>query len=206
MDILTSWITNIILFVLLAIVIDLLLPNSSIQKYTKMVISLLLIVIILSPMMKLFDSNMEEVLANMMTLTLQEKKAGENLIENKKKEIQALQRAYILEQMAVQMKSVVEEEFMHEYGMELSEVKLQFNEDTEQLSTEDLRAVHVVINMKDRTEDIDNMQPINEVNIDTSMPIVKFDKNSNYNMQVFLAEAWQLDKDKVVVFMEGGEM
>ncbi|MEN2451142.1 stage III sporulation protein AF, partial [Bacillus sp. JR_15] len=33
MSFLTEWITSIILFILFAIVIDLLLPNSSMQKY-----------------------------------------------------------------------------------------------------------------------------------------------------------------------------
>ncbi|MCY8267765.1 stage III sporulation protein AF, partial [Bacillus haynesii] len=42
MEFLTEWLTNIILFILMAIVIDMLLPNSSMQKYAKMVISLLL--------------------------------------------------------------------------------------------------------------------------------------------------------------------
>ena len=37
MEFLTEWLTNIILFILMAIVIDMLLPNSSMQKYAKMV-------------------------------------------------------------------------------------------------------------------------------------------------------------------------
>ncbi len=40
MDFLKEWVTNIILFILLATVIDMLLPNSSMQKYTKMVTGL----------------------------------------------------------------------------------------------------------------------------------------------------------------------
>ncbi|MDV2687064.1 stage III sporulation protein AF, partial [Alkalihalophilus lindianensis] len=52
MDFLIEWVTNIILFILLATVIDMLLPNSSMQKYTKMVMGLLLIAIILTPIFK----------------------------------------------------------------------------------------------------------------------------------------------------------
>ena len=43
-----------------------------------------------------------------------------NLIELKKKEIQASQHAYILEEMAVQLKKDVKEELMEQYGLEIS--------------------------------------------------------------------------------------
>ena len=55
MSFLTSWISNIIIFILLATVIDMLLPNSSLQKYAKMVIGLLLIAIIITPILSLFQ-------------------------------------------------------------------------------------------------------------------------------------------------------
>ena len=42
MEFIKEWVTNIILFILLATVIDMLLPNSKFQKYTKMVTGLLL--------------------------------------------------------------------------------------------------------------------------------------------------------------------
>ncbi|MCY9430773.1 stage III sporulation protein AF, partial [Bacillus spizizenii] len=45
MSFLTEWLTTIVLFILFAIVIDMLLPSSSMQKYAKMVVSLLLIVV-----------------------------------------------------------------------------------------------------------------------------------------------------------------
>lgn len=57
MSFLTEWIANIILFIMLAVILDLLLPNSAMQKYAKMVISLLLIVIILSPIFKLLSAD-----------------------------------------------------------------------------------------------------------------------------------------------------
>ena len=64
MDLFKEWITNIILFVLLATVIDMLLPSSNMQKYTKMVTGLLLIAIILTPILKLISSDFEKELAS----------------------------------------------------------------------------------------------------------------------------------------------
>ena len=47
-----------------------------------------------------------------------------NLIELQKKEIQASQHAYILEQMAVQLKKEAEEELMEQYGLVITDMDL----------------------------------------------------------------------------------
>lgn len=64
MSFLTEWITSIILFILFAIVIDLLLPNSSMQKYAKMVVSLLLIVVMLNPIFAFFGQTLTKFSQN----------------------------------------------------------------------------------------------------------------------------------------------
>ena len=62
MEFIKEWVTNIILFILFATVIDMVLPNSKFQKYTKMVAGLLLIAIILTPIFKLFTYDFEETM------------------------------------------------------------------------------------------------------------------------------------------------
>ncbi|MCJ2389064.1 stage III sporulation protein AF, partial [Limosilactobacillus fermentum] len=58
-----GWVSNIIVFVLLATVIDMLLPTSALQKYAKMVIGLLLIAIIITPILGLFNKDFDEILS-----------------------------------------------------------------------------------------------------------------------------------------------
>lgn len=206
MQILTTWVSNIILFVLLAIIIDLLMPNSSLQRYTKMVIGLLLIVIILNPVLKIFNTNIEDILTTFQLPTIEEKVEVENLIENKKKEIQASQRAYILEQMAVQMKTMVEGEVMKVYGLKVEAVHLQFSEDEGPLSQEDLKSVEVIVKKDNSNGDNDSVPAIKDITIDTTTPIIKKEKNNLSAVEQFLAENWQLEPLKVDVVMEGGEM
>lgn len=205
MGFLTTWATNIILFVLLAIIIDLLMPNTSLQRYTKMVIGLLLIVIILNPVLKVFNTNIEEILASFQLPMMEEKSEIENLIENKKKEIQASQRAYILEEMAVQMKSMVEEELMRVYGMQIESVNLQFSKNEEPLTEEDLQAVEVIVNGNPKG-DLESIPAVKDIRIDASTPILKEEVKELSVVKAFLADNWQLDEDKVNVVMEGGEM
>lgn len=54
---LTNWLKEIILIVLLASFVDLLLPNSNMQKYARFILGLLIILTIISPIFELFTDN-----------------------------------------------------------------------------------------------------------------------------------------------------
>lgn len=56
---LSEWLKQLIVIVLLAAFVDLILPNSSMQRYVKMVVSLFLILVLLSPIIQLFNSPRE---------------------------------------------------------------------------------------------------------------------------------------------------
>ncbi|NGP43601.1 stage III sporulation protein AF [Bacillaceae bacterium SIJ1] len=62
MDMLTEWVGQIILFILFASIVDMLLPQNSFRTYAKVVISLLLISILLSPLLKLFQIDAEALI------------------------------------------------------------------------------------------------------------------------------------------------
>jgi stage III sporulation protein AF len=204
----TEWITNIILFILLAIVIDLLIPNSSLQRYSKMVIGLLLIVIILTPVLQLFNRNVDELLSEVQLPGSKEEEKVEILIENQKKEIQASQRAYIVEQMAVQMKTQAEKELLDEHGYQIEGVQLVFKDDEGELSESNLEEVNVTVR-KEATEEAESRE-IKRVTIDTTKPIVKEDQQKEIeeaveDIQYDLAKMWQLSPEKIVIDLEGGE-
>ncbi|WP_374723469.1 stage III sporulation protein AF [Calidifontibacillus erzurumensis] len=207
MEFLTNWIANIILFVLFAVIIDLLLPNSSFQRYTKMVIGLLLIAIILNPILKIFDEDLEQLLKTMQLPNVEDKKQIENLIENKKNEIQASQRAYILEQMAVQMEEMVEEELMKNFGYQVETIHFHFLEPGDEISTENLKKVEVIVREVQNSEELaKNIPVVKEIKIDTSLPIPKENKTDATSISAFLADRWQLNREIVMVVMEGGKM
>ncbi len=85
MSFLTEWLTSIILFILFAIVIDMLLPSSSMQKYAKMVVSLLLIIVMLNPIFKLFKTD-PEIIFDYLTKQEQSQSADiKNQIKSEKK-------------------------------------------------------------------------------------------------------------------------
>jgi stage III sporulation protein AF len=202
MSFLTDWITNIIIFVLLATVIDMLLPSSNMQKYAKIVTGLLLITIILTPLFKLMSTDFDEVMNSIDLNGPSQNKSMENEIEMKKKEIQASQRAYILEQMAVQMKQEAEKEMMDEHGKVIEKVTIQAD-DVENLP-DSITGVTVIVKEKESEKD-STIEAVQNVEIDTGSETRKKTSDEDTSqLATLLAEQWNLTQDKIIITVEGG--
>ncbi|AGI29591.1 MULTISPECIES: stage III sporulation protein AF [Bacillus] len=201
MSFLTEWLTTIVLFILFAIVIDMLLPSSSMQKYAKMVVSLLLIVVMLTPIFKLFKTD-PEVIFEYLTKNGQSESADiKNQINSKKIEIQASQRAYILEEMAVQLKKKAEERFSHD-EYKVGRIKLTAGEKVD--SEEDIKTISVY--MAPSSEK--TVQTVAPVHIDTDHAYVTkeaAEQKEAKQIQTQLADIWEIGSEKITVHMEGGE-
>lgn len=211
MSFLTEWITNIIVFILLAVIIDLLLPNSSMQKYAKMVISLLLIIVIINPIFKIFSSDMNEILSEFQLQTASEDKNGKNLIEFQKKEIQASQRAYILKQMAVQMKTMAEEELVQNYDVMIETILLSESENVGDITSQkDLQHIQVVLKRNNATEAVGDgtVEVVEPVTIDTTKDVTKDEKADEIPSEQIvksLSKIWEVEEEKITLDLERGE-
>lgn len=62
MDWLADWLREIIFIVLIAVFIDLLLPNRAMERYVKFVVSLLILLTLLSPVMRFFSADAKDQL------------------------------------------------------------------------------------------------------------------------------------------------
>ncbi|MBT2636625.1 stage III sporulation protein AF [Bacillus sp. ISL-39] len=203
MDFLKEWITNIIIFILLATVIDMLLPNSSFQKYTKIVTGLILIAIILSPVMKLFTSDFETAIASMGQFNSFEDEKIKNSIEFQKKEIQASQHAYILETMAVQLKTAAEEELMEQQGMEIANIELGVNDQDQRPFPENLE--YVIVHLKKAEDEGETVAVVREVEIDTNAPLPSKQTSQNTDqISSLLSEKWNVPEKSIQIMIEGG--
>ncbi|HLR71398.1 MAG TPA: stage III sporulation protein AF, partial [Pseudogracilibacillus sp.] len=81
MDALVNWVTQIIMFILLASIIDLLTPESAMKKYIKLVVGLLLILILMQPIFSLFNHSVESALHKTFT-EINNKTETDQSIEN----------------------------------------------------------------------------------------------------------------------------
>ncbi|MFP3124477.1 stage III sporulation protein AF [Ectobacillus funiculus] len=205
MEFVTEWVRNIIIFLLLATVLHMILPRSSMQKYVKFVVSLLLIVLILSPLFQLLKADVPELIDKLSRQPYGTDGEIENLIDKKKTEIQASQRAYILEQMAVQMEKEVAQKLQDEYGVTIANLHLVVPEDKQDVtSQQDIQSVSVTVSEEEpqRSGAVEAVKPIE---VDTSTPYEsRIDNDASQDIQKFLAQEWQLQKSKVQVHTEGG--
>nr|WP_225989707.1 stage III sporulation protein AF [Peribacillus frigoritolerans] len=194
---LAGWVSNIIIFVLLATVIDMLLPNSALQKYAKMVIGLLLIAIIITPILGLFNKDFDDILtAATSEFEDQKKKDLGNLTEMKKKEIQATQGAYILKQMAVDLQAEVEEELMADYNMRISSIDVGVKNE-EEPGVDDLQNITISLEKAEGKENAE-IEAVAKVDINTDGPSTSNDANLDA-VKRFLATSWSVDEEIIEI-------
>lgn len=209
MDFLTDWITNILLFILLAVVVELLLPQTSLQKYVKMVIGLLLISIILNPIFKLFSSDLEDLLKNANVLFEKDVNTNiENSIENQKIDIQADQNAYILEQTAVQLVEMTEKELMDTFNYQFRNVELIVDENYRSyLQPEDVmeNLSSIQVSLQEAAEEKPVVKQVDEVRINLSEPYETEFKPDIEPIARFLADKWEVDKELLAISFERGQ-
>jgi len=212
MQLLTDWISNIILLILLATILELLLPNSSLERYVKMVVGLLLLMMILNPLFSILSKDTDSWI-NSIELTNQFDEGDLNFsIESKKKEIQTAQLAYISEQVAVQLKRQVEEEMITKFEKEIKEVNVvlsDFMHEDDYLNS--------ITNVSIQLKSIENGQPKvgNEIVKTVSLVTINMEEKNQplqngikkeHEISYFLASQWQIPIDKIQVDVEGGNL
>lgn len=205
MSFLTEWITSIILFILFAIVIDLLLPNSSMQKYAKMVVSLLLIVVMLNPIFALFRADPDQIFSEIMKGKDQaQSEEIKNQMNLEKKEIQASQRAYILKQMAVQLEKSAKEPLEKEsYEMKHVEVLADEEHFDQNMEADQFRIKAVLVPLTG-----DAVETVAKVDIDLSRQKEESAGASAKEMarvKETLADVWNTRPEHIALNIEGGD-
>jgi stage III sporulation protein AF len=198
--VITGWITNIIVLILLATVLELLLPNSNMQRYVKMVIGLMLMAVILSPILTIFTKDFDSMLRSAALTDSTPDVRMENQIESKKSEIQASNAAYIEEQMAVQMKSQVEKELRDQFNLEITHVGLELKgaegeKNIEQIAVTVSKAVET---------DVQEVEAVS-VSFDILEEEVHSTDAQSKKVAYFLADEWGLYPNQVGVQVKGGE-
>ncbi|WP_059103298.1 stage III sporulation protein AF [Shouchella shacheensis] len=210
MGFLSDWVTSIILLILLAIVLEMLLPSSVLKGYVKMVVSLMLLVMMLQPVISILTSDADEWLNSLIPDTRTEEKQVTNEINEQKREIESGQDAYISKQVAVDLEDLVAEELEVQFKMEIRH--LDVNEWQGQGEGEvTIHAVVGEVGVTEATQEqvAETIQPVS-IEIDAA--------SSNEEEQVeaelgeeeaeviqLLAEAWDIPETTITLSWEGGE-
>ncbi|WP_337017497.1 stage III sporulation protein AF [Oceanobacillus massiliensis] len=203
MEVVIQWVTQIILFIVIATIIDLLIPAEAMKRYVKLAVGLILLLILLKPIFHIFNTDIEKSIETSINQLEQENNLNEtmeNQIEFQKKEIQGTQHAYILEQMTVQLEDLAEEPLKEEYQAEITTMDYVFN-DPEDISFERLAEVIVYINEAQNGEGA--VSTVEDVTVDPQQNEGESEKDI-IGIEMLLKDVWELTDKKVSINWEGG--
>ena len=138
MNLFIEWITRIVLFLLLAIVADALLPSGMMKKYARLVLSVLLLLIFLGPLLQLLKINPEQLMKKAEYAMNEEMEVDslDDSIEEKKKEILEGQDAYKLEQVTQSLSAELKDP-LKEQNVQLVDLEMSFLQEPYQMDTLD---------------------------------------------------------------------
>lgn len=202
MEFISDWITQIIIFILLATIIDLLTPNLAMSKYIKLVLGLILILILLTPIFSLFNLDFEGAINNNYRNLFEmdgEMERMESSIEMQKSEIESTHDAYILEEMAVQLKSLTNEELLDEHDAHITDINFQFEDETTK-TYEGL--TEVIVYLEKGADGEGNIKPIEQIVINSSE--IEEDGEMDESIIELLRDKWELEDKKITIHWEGG--
>lgn len=194
MQLLKEFITNFVVFMLIAIILDMLIPSSSFKKYTKLVIGLLLISLMLTPILQIFHTDFQSLLSQKIALSNHK---FDNIlaakIKDSERDINLANRAYILEQMAVQLKKDAEGELMKTFHYSIMDVKIEMKNEMCSMTADNINAVRVFV--RKGGQDVQLVEPV-EVSFDDS----KANKEKiEKEIHDFLEKKWSLNKNIIFV-------
>lgn len=206
MSVVYNWITQIILLIMLATILEMLLPNDSFRRYVKMVIGLVLIVALLSPVMKIFNMPVNEILEQINPPSTDD--PIKNSLNTNKKVIDANLDSYIRKQTAVQMKNYVQEELMDQFQLSIKKVDPTINPDS---TDSPVTKVSVILGQAKTSEDKSSadVEPVKEVTVNVSEEDETKKKSTSKSADTkkvrdFLAKKWGLPENHISIQMEGG--
>lgn len=198
MSFLTGWLTNIIVLILLATILEMLIPESGMKRYVKLAVSILLLFLILQPVLSIFSVDIERMIANIETETAVSDQATMNLINLQKTEIENGQRAYISEQIAVRLREDANEA-LDRYDLIVTDVQVEWADQSE------LAIESVDVYVKER-KDTSNPSPriiVEEIDIRTSQPL-SIAHREEEAIRKLLSERWQMPEETILLTWEGG--
>lgn len=198
MSFLTGWLTNIIVLILLATILEMLIPESGMKRYVKLAVSILLLLLILQPVLSIFSVDIERMIANIETETAVSDQATMNLINLQKTEIENGQRAYISEQIAVRLREDANEA-LDRYDLIVTDVQVEWADQSELA----IESVDVYVKERKDTSDPSPRIIVEEIDIRTSQPL-SIAHREEEAIRKLLSERWQMPEETILLTWEGG--
>ncbi|MDN4091552.1 stage III sporulation protein AF [Brevibacillus agri] len=218
---LTLWLKKIILLVLLAAFLDLILPNTTLQRYVKMVMGLILLLTIISPVFSLFSLSQDDLALRLdryqqelnKPASVEWKKMTDKLLGQQNEQM----TAYVQAQVAAAVKAKIKAD----YGVEVADVAVVIEQ--KQQGEPTLSRMELVIGEADSAPDQNGLQQVQPIKPITPIAPVEVtigeaqepkqevevaareDNPLMSRMASDLAAQWGLSKEQVIIKDESRE-
>lgn len=206
MDLIYGWVMQIIIFILIATILELLIPNNAMKKYINIVIGLLLLLILSQPILYIFSIDVTAELERVERTIFQDDNTllkTTNILENEKKEIQATSDAYIWNEVKLQLEKEANPVLLEQYSIRI--VNLTFTFDDRDVDNDDnLKEVIVTLttNESDEPEEKSEVDPIIIGSEQKLEPQPKMD-NQSTEIKKTLEQVWGVKQNQIQIIWEG---
>lgn len=134
MEFLSEWMRGLILIIFLAVVLDMILPNNAMQRYVKLVMGLLIILLMLSPVLKLYGTSVYELDFALDKFLTQEGVGTMKSIDEitaQGQRLQEQQASTTVDQWKAMVSENVKQTVEHGYGVTVDSVEMRVTQDAD---------------------------------------------------------------------------
>lgn len=213
---LTLWLKKIILLVLLAAFLDLILPNTSLQRYVKMVMGLIILMTIISPVFALFQLSQDDLALKLDRYQQEMNRPSDTEWRRMAERLAGQQDKQISAYVESQVEAAVRTQLKQDFGVEAADVKVAIGGQGADEAV--LKRIEVSIRAPDQADSggtISPIQPIAPVHIEVGGAVAGEQQEDvpasaqssdadTRKMARELAAEWGLTEDQVIVTKESG--
>lgn len=203
----TMWVTQIIIFLILATIISLIIPNNRMKGNIQTVIGLVLLLIFAKPLLAFFSFDVDAQIDRVDQMIFEDQgleKEVEKSINNQKSEIETVHDAYILKEVERQLVLEANPLITEAFDMEVIDVTLHFSEDDvggNETLFEHFESITVFLSSNDSIVETRNIEP---VVIDTKEESHENRTQDIPELKQELANIWGMDVNQIQLNIEGG--
>jgi len=142
-NILRSWVLNIVTIIVFVTFLEILLPNSSIKKYIKMIVGLLIMLVILSPVLELVNGNIKienEILKTSAQIEQKSLQANASQLESE-------QNKQMIAMYKKNIERDIRDRIEHENKLEVLNINLDIDENINSQTFGSIYMLHITLSM-----------------------------------------------------------
>jgi stage III sporulation protein AF len=201
MEWISDWIRQIVLIIFIATFIDLLLPNSSLERYVKLIMGLIIIVSILQPVLQLvFQEDKWSKLSTLLAPAFDTNQyASLKKIQENSTELSGVQQEEIKQQFQNSISSWIEKQVAQKYHVKVVSARVTANLNKDIPVIQKIEVQGIQTQEKSSTEVV---KPIESVDLSKDVQKEKIpiqDTKVQQEIQYFIGSAWNIDAKQVTV-------